>query len=262
MKKIPSAEPAVVASLAEKKKAPRHPLNPDRLAKIQIEAVSTIAATIRHDSPHESIRKAYELLDIAASAQAFLERNDQQSFEAGIDHHHTITEQKREFEKNRLAVSFEVDSEGNRLNVPWETLIKNLYPDGRKVKRDEREFRLKKFICAIEGIDDKDLIEKGGRLEQLQKVGVAPALARTISVCFHNWYEKAKRETKAVSGSKGGNAEKKPRRSRAKQGRVRSQSDQRLKSRKIEKGISNDPDLGEPHLQLLKAVLTPAKRET
>lgn len=223
------------------KKTPRHPLNPDRLAKIPIEAVSTIAATIRHDSPHESIRKAYELLDIAASAQAFLERRDKQSFEEGIDYHLTITEQKREFEKNRIAVSFEVDSEGNRLNVPWETLVKSLYPDGRQVKLDERETRLKFFISELEGIED--LQEKADRISQLQAEGVAPNLANVVRVCFHDWWEaRVSRERAGAAKSKG------------KQGRVKSQNDRRLNSRRIEKGISNDPDLGEPQMQLLKAV--------
>lgn len=232
------------------KKTPRHPLNPDRLAKIPIEAVSTIAATIRNDSPHESIRKAYELLDVAASAQAFLERSDKQSFEEGIDYHLAITEQKREFEKNRLAVSFEVDSEGNRLNVPFETLAKSL-KTGKTM--EDRVSRLKLFIGFLEGNDDP--IKKADRVDQLEREGVPPNLANAIVLGFSAWWKASVSGDRSEAGSKGG-------KSKGKQGRVRSQSDQRLKSRKIKKGISNDPEKGEPHLHLLKAVIKPDKRET
>lgn len=225
MRPIPPSAMPEVKREASSMQVPRHPLNPDRLARVPIESVSEIAATIRNDSPHESIRKAYELLDIAASAQAFLDRSDKQSFEAGIDHHLTITEQKRKFEKNLPMFPSEVDSEGNRLNVPWETLIANLYPDGRVVKRDERETRLKKFVCAIEDIDENDLITKGERLGQLQRDGVAPELARTISVCFHAWYDAKVSGGRSDAGSKGG------KKSKGGQGAVKSNSDGRLGSK-------------------------------
>jgi hypothetical protein len=218
------------------KNTPRHPLNPDRLAKIPIEAVSTIAAKIRSDSPHESIRKAYELLDIAASAQAFLERNDQQSFEAGIDHHHTITEQKREFEKNRLAVSFNVDSEGNRQNVPFETLVKSL-KTGKTL--EDRVSRLKLFIGSLEGIEDP--IKKADRVDHLMREGVPPNLANAIVLCFHAWWKASVSGDRSDAGTKGGNTPKK-RKPKSKQGQVKSKEDKRIGSKtSLEDAYANLP---------------------
>jgi len=207
------------------KKTPRHPLNPDRLAKIPIEAVSTIAATIRNDSPHESIRKAYELLDVAASAQAFLERSDKQSFEEGIDYHLAITEQKREFEKNRLAVSFEVDSEGNRLNVPFETLAKSL-KTGKTM--EDRVSRLKLFIGFLEGNDDP--IKKAERVHQLEREGVPPNLANAIVLGFSAWWKESVSGDRSDAGTKGGNTPKK-RKPKGKQGQVKSKEDKRIGSK-------------------------------
>mgnify|MGYP006269213649 CR=1 FL=1 len=247
----PATQPLAVdkkggAGLTEKKQrnsapaqAPRHPLNPDRLAKIPIESVSAIAATIRDESPHESVMKAYELLDIAASAQVFLEWSDKQSFEAGIDYHKSITAQKSKFERNLPSATCEIDedvsldkvvsvlkgSNGDpyfivdpisvaRKNLPLDDVLACLYPDGREVKKSERESRLKLFIGDLEGIHD--LTKKAERFEQLKREGVPPNLVETIRVCFPDWWEKRKRLERV-------NAAKK-----RKQGRVLSEDDKRL----------------------------------
>jgi len=231
MKKTASQESPAISPLAEKKKPvagrtaqktrkaasvkpPRHPVNPDRLAKIQIEEVSAIAATIGNDCPHESVRRAYELLDIAASAQAFLERSDKQSFEAGIDYHKSITAKKSEFEENLPSISYEIDSEGKRQNVTLEALVDSLYPDGREVKKSERETRLKQFIADLEGIHD--LTKKAERFARLTQEGFPPNLVETIRVCFTDWGEKRVSLERALAGKKGG------------QGQVLSEDDKRL----------------------------------
>jgi hypothetical protein len=222
-------------------KPPRHPVNPDRLAKIQIEEVSAIAATILADSPHESVRRAYELLDIAASAQAFLERSDNQSFEAGIDYHKSITAQKSKFERNLPSVICEIDEDGThdkvvsvtivkesngdshfivdpisveRKNVSLDDILASLYPDGREVKKSERESRLKLFIGDLEGIHD--LTKKAERFDQLKREGFPPNLVETIRVCFPDWWEKRVSLERAEAGKKGG------------QGQVLSEDDKRL----------------------------------
>jgi hypothetical protein len=267
MKKKPSQESPAMQPLAGKKKpvprrtakkpreaasvkAPRHPLNPDRLAKIQIEAVSSIAATIGNDCPHESVKRAYELLDIAASAQAFLERSDKQSFEAGIDYHKSITAKKREFAKNLPSISYEIDSEGNRQNVTLEALIDSLYPDGREVKKCERETRLKQFIGDLEGIHD--LTKKAERFAQLTQEGFPPNLVETIRVCFTDWWEKRVSLDRAKAGKAGS--------TKGQQRRVKSKSDARRGSRRTGQGNYSDPQKGEPHLHLLKEVVQPTKR--
>jgi hypothetical protein len=230
MKNTPSTEPAISPLAGKKKpvagrtaqktrkaapaKSPRHPVNPDKLAKIQIEAVSTIAATFGNDCPHESVRRAYELLDIAASAQAFLERSDKQSFEAGIDYHKSITAKKSEFEKNLPYISYEIDSEGKRQNVTLKALVDSLYPDGRVVKKIERETRLKQFIADLEGLHD--LTQKAERFAQLTQEGFPPNLVETIRVCFPSWWEERVSLERAEAGKTGG------------QGQVLSEDDKRL----------------------------------
>jgi hypothetical protein len=192
------------------------------LAKIPIEAVASIAATLagRDHAPADAVHQAYELLEIAAAGQLSLKasgawsvgiasvENGKAAFQARIAAQLPDDVSKKDAEGNRLR-----GDDGKPLSVPFVEAIAALMP---RLKSVDRMPRFKTWLKSVEGLS---MIEAGERMTQFQRDGIPSQVFQSARVCLAGWWENHKREIRSEAGQKG------------RHGRVKSKTDKRKSAR-------------------------------
>lgn len=191
------------------------------LAATPIEAVASIAATLTRQGiePADSVRQAYELLEIAAAGQLSLKasgawsigiasvENGKRAFQARMEAQLPNDVSKKDTEGERLR-----GEDGKWLPVPFDEAMAALMP---RLKKGERMPRFKNWIKSAEGLS---MIEAGERMAELQREGIPGQVFQSARVTFQTWWESHKRGVKAAAGSMA---------RKGTQGRVKSKTDKR-----------------------------------
>lgn len=192
------------------------------IAMIPIETVASIAARIaRQDiSPADSVRQAFEILEIAAAGSLSLKTSS--SWNAGIDSlekgkaafHAMINAQLPEdISMKDEAGGRARGDDGKWLPVDFDNALAALMP---RLKKAERMPRFKTWLKSVEGLP---MIEAGERMTQFQRDGIPSQVFQSARVCLAGWWETRKREIRSEAGQKG------------RQGRVKSKTDNRKRAR-------------------------------
>ena len=195
------------------------------IAKIPIETVAGIAAKLaRQDiAPADSVRQAFEILEIAAAGNLSLQVSS--SWSVGID---ALEKGKAAFQamiEAQLPEDISMKDEagwrvrgddGKWLPVDFDKAIAALMP---RLKKGERMPRFKGWLKAIEGLP---MIEAGERMAHFQRAGIPGQVFQSARVTFQTWWESHKRGLKAAAGSMA---------RKGTQGRVKSKDDKRKGAR-------------------------------
>jgi hypothetical protein len=181
-------------------------VNCEDLAAVPIEVVASIAATLSHpkSSSHDTVERAYRLLEVAAEARRELKKGN--SYEEGIWKHRELLKwwegylQKNAFLKGLTRN----DENGNPLPVPFDVGLAKIMGRSKKINRAQ-EF--KKWVMDTEELRDLDLplydSEAADKLiARWEKYGIPFYVFELAWSGFSAWKQKSISKARSQAGKK------------------------------------------------------------
>ena len=172
------------------------------LKDIPISTVANIAAVLSgpDTSPHDTVRSAYHLLEIAHYGQKGLAEGT--GYNAGINVHQVreLQTKMRNAQDSHIQELATYDDKGEVLPFPFDKTMKAVIRGGPKDQ--ERKFRL--YLLANydprihEGRDYHYEVANAHRhIAQWKKVGIPPTVFAEVLFEFSDWWERYERERKS-----------------------------------------------------------------
>jgi hypothetical protein len=227
---------------------PKHTTCRDELASIPIECVASIAASMTAISTHEAIRRAYELLDIAAYVQGHLK--DRMDHEEAIALHLSAVTNAplRDLGKDMPPDISKIGKYEKCKMLPFKEILSSFWATGASGaggidKATAKEVRIRRWLQDKFNYDVATAIDE---LEKLKENGVPVELYRDMRFHIRFWWAERVRMDNQEHGSYGGRAsaeKRKEKKSKNLRGRVTSNQDKRLGSKQTNliKAINKTP---------------------
>lgn len=216
----------------------RHTIHREELARIPIECVASIAASMNPVSPHEAIKRAYELLDIAAHVQEQLK--DRKNHEEAIaEHLWTVTNVPlQNLGKEMPPDISKIGKHENSQMLPLKEILDSFWTTGASgeagiKKASEKEVRIRRWLQDKFNYDVATAIDE---VEKFKINGVPKDLYLNMRFHIRGWWIERFRLDNGERGANGGKASsaKKQQQEKSQRGSVKSNEDRRLGSKQLD----------------------------